>query len=109
MNGIVKLLPILMLLGNLTFAMAELSIDQKIQNIKNASPEKRVQMMNQFRLQMAKMNQQDRMNAIKKLQEKILNQKQTSKEKSTNKMTRPNLDEYMDTSLKNTQHIQSIR
>ena len=109
MKAIVKSLSIIIALGNFTFSIAELSIDQKIENIKNAPSNERVQMMNQFKLQMAQMNQQDRVNAIHKLQDKILNQKQETSDKTDNKMTRPNLDEYMDNSLKNTQYIQSIR
>jgi len=108
-KAIVKSLPILIALGNFTFTIADLSIDEKIENIKNAPSSERVQMMNQLKLQMAQMNQEDRMNAIHKLQEKIQNKKQSTSDKTNNKMTRPNLDEYMDSSLKNTQHIQSLR
>ena len=109
MKALAKSFFVLMTLGNLVVTIADLSIDQKIENIKNAPPEQRVKMMNQFKLQMAKMNQQDRANAINTLQEKIQNKKNTTPTTTGSKMTRPNLDEYMDNSLQNTQHLKNIR
>ncbi len=75
------------LLGALTFGMADettqtntneqtqpttqQTIDAKIAKIQNASAQERVQLMNEFKQQLAKMNQQDRMEAISQMQEKM--------------------------------------
>lgn len=75
------------LLGALTFGMADeatqtntneqaqpttqQTIDAKIAKIQNASAQERVKLMNEFKQQLAKMNQQDRMEAISQMQEKM--------------------------------------
>ena len=106
MKSLKKSLFLLVILGNLTVSIADLSIDEKIENIKNAPAEKRVEMMNQFKLQMAKMNQQERSNAISKLQKKIQN-KQDNTQKDGTKMLHQKLDANIDASFQNSQYNHS--
>ena len=106
MKYLIKSLLLLVILGNLTVSIADLSIDEKIENIKNAPAEKRVEMMNQFKLQMAQMNQQERSNAINKLQEKIQN-KQGNTQKEDTKMLHKKLDANIDSSFQNSQYSHS--
>jgi len=58
------------LFGALTLGMAnDLNIDAQIEQIKNASAEERVELMNEFKQQLSTMNQEDRTEAIEHLQE----------------------------------------
>ncbi len=50
---------------------AQPTIDQQIRNIKNAPPEKRVELMNAFKQKLFLMNQNDRQKTIGKLKVKI--------------------------------------
>ncbi|WP_297442229.1 hypothetical protein [Sulfurimonas sp.] len=60
------------LMGAFTLTMAEdtttTSIDAQIQQIKNASPDERVELMNEFKQRVMTMNQEDRQAAIKEMQ-----------------------------------------
>lgn len=102
-----KSLCMLLILGNFTVSIADFSIDEKIENIKNAPADKRVEMMNKFKLQMAQMNQQERSDTISKLQEKILHQKQDNTKVSDAKINHKKLDEKIDSSFQNTQYNHS--
>ena len=57
----------LMLLGSLTLAMADVTVDEQITAIKNAPAQERVQLMNQFKERLATMNESEREAAIKQL------------------------------------------
>jgi hypothetical protein len=57
----------LMLLGSLTLAMADVTVDEQITAIKNAPAQERVQLMNQFKERLATMNASEREAAIKQL------------------------------------------
>ena len=56
-----------MLLTASVAVMANESIDTQIQKIKNASPSQRVELMNQFKKKLQKMNQEQREEAISAL------------------------------------------
>ncbi len=58
----------LMLLGTLTFSMAEeISVDEQITAIQEAPAQERVRLMNQFKTRLATMNEADREAAITQL------------------------------------------
>ena len=62
----------LALLGLLTLAMGQdISVDQQIENIKNASAQDRVKLMNEFKQKMVLMNQQERAQVISKMQKSM--------------------------------------
>jgi len=68
-----KYFTLLLLLASLLFAETTntASIDAQIQKIKNADASQRVKLMNAFKLRVAKMNQKERMSAIKAIQKNI--------------------------------------
>lgn len=103
MKFLEKSLFLLLILGTFMLTTADLSIDQQIENIKNAPAKKRVEMMNQFKLKMAEMNQQERSNAISKLQEKIQNQQNNTQE-TDKKTLHQKLDANIDSPFRNSQY-----
>ncbi|PHQ58080.1 MAG: hypothetical protein COA30_01285 [Sulfurimonas sp.] len=58
--------------GTIVFAdkSSAMDIDAQIQEIRTASPEMRVQLMNEFKKRLAQMNQSERLDAIKSMQTK---------------------------------------
>ncbi len=72
-----KTLLVLALLGGLSFSFAEdpaldnATIDDQITEIQNAPEQERVQLMNQFKLRVANMNQEQRSEAIQQLQQRM--------------------------------------
>ncbi len=56
-------------------ANMDMSIDSRIEDIKNAAPENRRELMNRLKEDLAKMNQEERMEAISRLREKMHAQK----------------------------------
>jgi ABC-type lipoprotein release transport system permease subunit len=64
------LLPLALLLASATIAPAadQVSIDQQIQTIEHAPLKERFKLMNQFKMRLRHMNQEDRAQAIKALQ-----------------------------------------
>jgi hypothetical protein len=58
----------MMLLGALTLTVADDAIDAQISEINAASSEKKVQLMNQFKLKLSTLTAQERAEAISKLQ-----------------------------------------
>jgi len=71
MKNITKQLFIILLFAMLTSLHADVSIDQQIQNIKNAPPAKRVEMMNALKVQLSNMNSQDRSASIAKMRSQM--------------------------------------
>ncbi|MDF1880420.1 hypothetical protein JHD50_03725 [Sulfurimonas sp. MAG313] len=69
----------LILLGSLAFAN-EVNIDVQIEQIKNASAQERVELMNEFKVQLSEMNQEDRTQTISKLQEEMRAQHQENED-----------------------------
>ena len=72
----------LMLLGTLTLGMAEdvtteLTVDQQITAIKNAPAEERVRLMNQFKVRLSTMNEEQREAAITQLRTQTQTQTRT--------------------------------
>lgn len=68
-------------LGILTFSVADdISIDAEIEAIKNAPLQERVRLMNQFKQKLSQLNQEERSEAIEKLQIKTQTQTQTRTE-----------------------------
>jgi len=63
---------ILIFFSTITFADmgSTMDIDAQIQQIRTASPEMRVELMNEFKKRLVQMNQSERMTAIKSLQTK---------------------------------------
>ena len=55
---------ILMILGTLTVALADVSVDAQIAAIANAAPEERVSLVNKFKERLATMNGDERASAI---------------------------------------------
>jgi len=54
----------LALLGSLTAATAQINVDTQIEAIQTASPQERVELMNQFKEQLSQMNADERTEAI---------------------------------------------
>ena len=67
-------------------ANEQLSIDQQIAAMQQATPQERVKLMNQFKQQLASMNAEERSKSITQLREKMQQQntQRTSKETRTN-------------------------
>ena len=63
-------------LGSFTAVVANENVDTQIANIKGASAQERVQLMNEFKVKLAAMNAQDREDAINQLRSQV----QTHKE-----------------------------
>ena len=62
----------LVLLGTLTLGLAQdATIDAQIEEIQNAPLQERVKLMNQLKLRLSTMNQEDRSEAIAKMQAKM--------------------------------------
>jgi len=57
------------LFGYFTLSIAEVSIDAQIQEIKQAPPAQRAQLMNELKIRLSNMNQQDRSDAISQMQQ----------------------------------------
>ena len=57
----------LLLLASVTLVFAELSIDAQIQEIKNAPPAQRVELMNALKMRLSTMNAQERSDTISAL------------------------------------------
>ena len=64
-------------LGSLTVVVANENVDTQIANIKGAKAQERVQLMNEFKVQLAEMNAQEREDAIKQLRSEVKMQKGT--------------------------------
>ncbi len=64
-------------LGSFTAVFANESIDTQIANIKGATAQERVQLMNEFKVKLAEMNAQDRADAINQLRSQVQVQKRT--------------------------------
>jgi len=75
-----KLTLTLALMGAFTLGLADATnIDTQIEAIQNAPKEKRVELMNKFKQQLANMNQEERSDAIAKMQERMQAHMQTGK------------------------------
>lgn len=70
MKGIIILLSIITILTQ-SLAREPFSIDAQIESIKNAAPEERVKLMNQFKRRLSVMNASERTSAIKGMQAKM--------------------------------------
>lgn len=57
--------------GSLTHLSAESSVDQQIAAIQKASAQERVELMNQFKLNLANMNEADRIKTMNQLRERL--------------------------------------
>jgi hypothetical protein len=68
---LISLSATLMLLGCLTLTIAQTNLDTQIDAVKNAPSQKRVELMNEFKQKLIKMNTKRRIEAIKKLRSKI--------------------------------------
>ena len=74
-----KITTILALVGTLTLGLAaDATIDAQIEKIQNAPAQERVELMNQFKKQLMTMNQEQREEAISKMQTKMHNGKSSS-------------------------------
>ena len=72
MNNLTKTLYLSLLMGStLLFANEQISVDQQIAAIQQATPQERVKLMNQFKQQLATMNAQERAKSISELREKM--------------------------------------
>lgn len=65
MKTLIKNIILILLFGSAVFA--ETSVDEQIQEIKNAPAHERVKLMNKLKLQLAEMNAEQRNEAISKL------------------------------------------
>ena len=80
----------LMLLGNLTLATADVSVDQQMAAIANASPQERVTLVNEFKERLATMNDEERASAISKMRSTMSSNdaKQTQSKSQTRQRAR---------------------
>lgn len=62
-----RLSAVLILLGGLTVAMAEVSIDSQIEALETATAEERVELMNEFKSTISTLSQEERVAVIEKL------------------------------------------
>ncbi len=69
-----------LILGALTAVSANENVDTKIAQIKAAPPQERVQLMNEFKMELSTMNAQDRADAISQLRAKTQTGTQTGME-----------------------------
>ena len=73
-----KITTTLVMIGTLTLGLAQdASIDSQIETIGKASAQERVQLMNEFKKRLSQMNENDRSEAIDKLQAKVRTRTQT--------------------------------
>ena len=86
-----KSLITLALLGSLTLTLADTSIDAQITEIQNAPAQERVELMNQFKQQLATMNTEDRSAAISAMQIKM--QARQGENQAQGDMTRTRMQE----------------
>jgi hypothetical protein len=87
-----KSLITLALLGSLTLTLADASIDVQITAIQNAPAQERVELMNQFKQQLATMNAEDRSAAISAMQTKM--QARQDENHAQRDMTRVRMQEH---------------
>lgn len=71
-----------------TVLLFSLTINEQIHALENASPQKRVELMNHIKEQLISMNQEDRMKAIGTLQEKIQGNHNQNRQQHQNNMQR---------------------
>mgnify|MGYP006883058627 CR=1 FL=1 len=81
-----KLGTTLMLLGTLTYTMANVTIDAEVAAIQNATGEKRVALMNQFKTKVSTMSREDRTDAISQLRQKTQTRAQIRERSRLNQM-----------------------
>lgn len=65
----IKLLAIMFLLGTLT--LGAVTIDEQIEAIQNATPEERVELVNELKTTLSTLSQEERMEAVSKLRESM--------------------------------------
>lgn len=65
-----KIYMILLFIGMMNFVNAD-SINEQIEAVKNADPSQRVEMMNRLKMQIAKMNEQERSQTLEMLQKNM--------------------------------------
>ncbi len=65
---------VLILLASFTLVFAEISVDAQIQEIQNAKPSERPQMMNALKIRLSNMNARDRSEAISQLRTQMRTQ-----------------------------------
>jgi len=80
----IKTIIILSLFGLLTLAFGQMSIDQQINAIQHASPEQRVQMMNNLKRNIATMQASQRTATINKLRANITQHKEAPSQQQYN-------------------------
>lgn len=90
-----KITMTLALLGALTMGLAEDSIDVQIESIQTAPAQERVHLINEFKKQLATMNNEDRSQAIEKLQAKTRTQTKTQTRTRTQEMQMHNSTEMI--------------
>jgi hypothetical protein len=83
----------LMLLGSLTLAMADATIDEQITAIKNAPAQERVQLMNRFKERLAAMNESEREEAITQLRTQMQTRQQDNTAEGEQSQTRTQTQE----------------
>lgn len=71
MNTVTKISLILLMAGS-SIVSAQDSVDAQIQEIKNAPQQERVRLMNQFKLRLSEMNQEDREAAVALMRKETL-------------------------------------
>jgi len=82
-----KITTTLVLLGTLTLGLAaDATIDAQIEKIQNAPAQERVQLMNEFKKQLMAMNQEQRDEAISKMQTKMQTRAKDGSEESSAEM-----------------------
>lgn len=83
------------IIGSLTAVFAEATVDEQIQEIKNAPAQERVQLMNQFKVRLRSMNEADREQAISALRTQTMQQQQTKNMQEDSQLRERNQIEQM--------------
>jgi TolA-binding protein len=83
-----KLSIVLLLLGSLTSAIAEVSIDEQIAAIGTATPQKRVELVNEFKKTLSTLSDQERARAITQLRSQMQTGEETQTRTQTQTMQR---------------------
>lgn len=77
----------ILFLGSLNFVLASESIDTQIMQINEAPTQEKVKLMNEFKLKLSTLSEQEREEAITKLQMKTQMKTQTNEKSQSNQAT----------------------
>jgi hypothetical protein len=96
------------ILGSFTAVVANENVDTQIANIKGASAQERVQLMNEFKVKLAAMNAQDRADAISQLRSQVQTQKGVQVGMANAKMQKAEMKMQLMSETDQMNHVQNM-